>query len=56
MLWGALSLGAAAGTAAYYFAGAAKEPVLVGETTGSIARTSEPDQELRRRSPRFRHT
>ncbi len=32
MLWGALSFGAAAGTAAYYFAGSSGEPILVSQT------------------------
>jgi hypothetical protein len=31
MLWGALTFGAAAGTAAYYFAGASGEPLLITE-------------------------
>ncbi len=31
MLWGALSFGAVAGTAAYYFAGSSGEPILVSQ-------------------------
>lgn len=44
VLWGALTLGAAAGTAVYYFAGATGEPVRASAETVADAAVVEPEQ------------
>lgn len=46
MLWGALSFGAAAGTAAYYYAGATGEPVLVAQRSAAEAPVAAPERDV----------
>ncbi len=55
MLWGALSFGAAAGTAAYYFTGSGGEPILVSQqkkaATETLATAVETDPTLAQLPP-----